>query len=151
MLGKLPAAIGREEQALALDPLSAEIRMRLAFFLVANQQLAQARPLYERALVIAPNSDRARFNLGELELLENQPERALADYRQTRIEGFSLAGQAKAEYSLGHAEASQRILKRLLAVDDAYGTARVYAWFGDKDQAFEWLERAYAHRDPGLT
>ena len=125
--------------------------MRLAFFLVANQQLAQARPLYERALVIAPNSDRARFNLGELELLENQPERALADYRQTRIEGFSLAGQAKAEYSLGHAEASQRILKQLLAVDDAYGTARVYAWFGDKDQAFEWLERAYAHRDPGLT
>jgi len=151
VLGKLPAAIAREEQALALDPLSAEIRMRLAFFLVANQQLAQARPLYERALVIAPNSDRARFNLGELELLENQPERALADNRQTRLEGFSLEGQAQAEYSLGHAEASQRILKQLIALDDAYSTARVYAWRGEKDRAFEWLERAYVHRDPGLT
>jgi Flp pilus assembly protein TadD len=49
VLGKLPAAIAREEQALALDPLSAEICMRLGFFLVADQQLARARTLYEKA------------------------------------------------------------------------------------------------------
>jgi adenylate cyclase len=151
VLGKLPAAIAREEQALALDPVSAEICMRLAFFLVASQQLAQARPLYEKALAIAPNSIRARSNLADLELFENRPEQALAAFRKTENEAFSLAGRAKAEYSLGHAEASQRILKQLIALDDAYGTARVYAWRGEKDQAFEWLERAYAHRDPGLT
>ncbi len=154
VLGKLPEAIAREEQALALDPLSEEICRRLAFFLVANQQLAQARPLYEKALVIAPNSDRARFNLGELELFANQPERALADYRQTRIESFSLAGQAKAEYSLGHAAVSQRFLEQLITKyrkDSAWLTACVYAWRGEKDQALEWLERAYVQRDPGIT
>jgi len=72
-LASSPWPLPREEQALALDPLSAEICMRLAFFLVANQQLAQARPLYEKALVIAPSSDRALFNLGELELLDISP------------------------------------------------------------------------------
>ena len=153
VLGKLPAAIAREEQALALDPMSAEICMRLAFFLVANQQLAQARPLYEKALVIAPSSDRALFNLGELELLEHQPDRALALFRRTALPPFSLAGQAKAEYSLGHVDASERILEQFIAKygkDSPNFAARVYAWRGEKDQAFEWLERAYEVRDDGL-
>jgi TolB-like protein/Flp pilus assembly protein TadD len=152
ILGKLPAAIAREEQALALDPLSAEICMRFGFFLVADQQLARARPLYERALAIAPNSIRARNNLGDLELFENRPEEALAVFRKIEDEHFSSTGRARAEYSLGHAEASQRILKQLIArEDDAYGTARVYAWRGEKNQALESLERAYAQRDPGIT
>jgi serine/threonine-protein kinase len=151
ILGKLPAAIAREERALALDPLSAEICMRLGYFLVADQQLARARPLYEKALVIAPNSTRARVNLGDLELLEHQPERALAEYRQTRLETFSLIGQAKAEYSLGHDEVSDRVLKQLIAKKHSYSIARVYAWRGEKDQAFQWAERAVKTRDAGLT
>jgi len=151
VLGKLPAAIAREEQALALDPLSGEICMRLGFFLAANQQLPQARRLYEKALVIAPNSDRARFNLGELELLEHQPERALALFRQTALLGLSSVGQAKAEYSLGHVEASQRVLKQMIAKRDFPGLiARVYAWRGENDQAFEWADRAVEQRDNGL-
>jgi len=153
VFGKLPAAIAREEQALALDPLSAEICMRLGFLLVANQQLAQARPFYEKALVLAPSSDRALFNLGELELLEHQPERALALFRRTALPPFSLAGQAKAEYSLGHVDASQRVLEQFIAKygqDSSYFVARVYAWRGEKDRAFEWLERAYEVRDDGL-
>jgi tetratricopeptide (TPR) repeat protein len=153
-LGKLPEAIAREEQALALDPLSAEICMRLAYFFVANQQLAQARPLYEKALAIAPNSTRALYNLGQLELLEHQPEQALTHFRQTELATFSLSGQARAEYSLGHVDASQRVLEQLIAKygkGSAYFVARVYAWRGEKDQAFEWLERAYEQRDPGIT
>ena len=154
VLGKLPEAIAREEQALALDPLSAEICMRLGFFLVANQQLAQGRPFYEKALAIAPNSDRARSNLGTLELLDHHPERALTLFRQTALPTFSLPGQAEAEYSLGHVDASQRVLAQLIA---KYGKnaplaiARVYAWRGEKDQAFEWAERAYEQRDTGLA
>ena len=123
MLGNLPAAIAREEQALALDPLSAEICMRLGFFFAANQQFAQARPLYEKALAIAPNSARARFNLGDLYLLENQPEQALAAFRQTGVEVFVLTGQAKAEYSLRHVDASQRALDELIA---KYGKSAPY-------------------------
>ena len=148
VLGRLPEAIAREKQALALDPLSEEISRRLAFFLVANQQLAQARPLYEKALLIAPNSIRARGNLGELELLENHPERALAIFRQMG----DLAGQARAEYSLGHVDVSQRILEELIAKKGPpFGIACVYAWRGEKDKAFEWIERAYKDRDPGVT
>ena len=92
--------------------------MRLAFFLAADQQFAQARPLYEKALVIAPNSIRARYNLGSLELLENQPERALAIFRQVDVSDFGLSGQAKAQYSLGHLEVSHRILEELISHEE---------------------------------
>src|SRR5579859_2640457 len=148
VLGDLPAAIAREEKALALDPLSAEISMRLGFFLVSNQQLAQARPLYEKALAIAPNSVRARAHLAELDLLENQPEQALAAFRQTG----NLIGQAMAQFSLGHVDVSRRVLEQLIAKKESpYQIAGVYAWRGEKEQAFEWLERAYVERDLGLT
>jgi adenylate cyclase len=156
VFGKLPEAIAREEKALSLDPLSEEICRRLGFFLVANQQLAQARPLYEKALVIAPSSWHARFNLGELELLENRPEQALSEFQQMEYPSSRLGGEAKAEYSLGHLDASRRALDELIAdygkTDIAdWAIAKVYAWRGEKDQAFEWLERAYVHKDTGFT
>ena len=125
--------------------------MRLAFFLVADQQMARARSLYEKALAIAPNSTLARFHLGELELLEHQPERALATFRQTRSEFFSLTGQAKAEYSLGHGDVSQRILQQFVAKKSPFAIASVYAWHGETDKAFQWAERAYRVRDVGIT
>jgi tetratricopeptide (TPR) repeat protein len=33
----------------------------------------------------------------------------------------------------------------------AYNIAQVYAARGESDSAFEWFERAYIQRDPGLT
>jgi TolB-like protein len=149
ILGNLPEAIARDEQALALDPLSAEICMRLAFFLVADQQLARARPLYEKALAIAPHFILPQIHLGELELLEGQPERALATFRQMKVED----GQAKAEYSLGHRDVSQRILEQMIAERPAPSSAiaSVYAWRGEKDKAFQWAERACTERDVGIT
>ena len=153
-LGDLPAAIEREQKALALDPLSAEICMRLAFFYMHAGRFAEARPLYERALTIAPNSTRALANLGELELLENRPEAALATFRQKETEAMGVPGQARAEYSLGHAEASQRLLQEFIGEhrnDDPYAIAKVYAWRGETDKAFEWLERASVIRQTSLN
>jgi hypothetical protein len=33
----------------------------------------------------------------------------------------------------------------------AYQIAEAYAWRGEKDQAFQWLERAYQQHDGGLS
>ena len=37
------------------------------------------------------------------------------------------------------------------ASDGAYQVAEALAWLGEKDKAFEWLERAYQQRDGGLS
>ena len=36
------------------------------------------------------------------------------------------------------------------ATDDAFGIAEAYAYRGEKDEAFRWLDRAYAQKDPLL-
>ena len=33
----------------------------------------------------------------------------------------------------------------------AYQVAEIYAWQGDVDKTFHWLELAYQYRDPGLA
>jgi tetratricopeptide (TPR) repeat protein len=125
--------------------------MRLGYFFTANQQLAEARRFYNKALAIAPKSDRARYNLGNLELLENRPQQALADFRQTLLGDFRSTGQAKAHYALGHEEESRRNLESMITNHNYLGLAETYAVRGDADRAFEWLDRAYEKRGPEMT
>ncbi len=37
------------------------------------------------------------------------------------------------------------------AHDAAYQIAQAFAWRGEKERAFEWLERAFTQRDGGLS
>ena len=70
------------------------------------------------------------------------------------IEYFRLQGQALAEHAQGRPEKSDAALRGLIdkyAQDSAYQVAEVYAYRGEADPGFEWLERAYAQRDPGLS
>jgi hypothetical protein len=64
-----------------------------------------------------------------------------------------LLGIATAEHSLGHTKDSQTALDELIekSIQDPYQVAEVYAWRGEKDKAFAWLERAYLQRDGGLS
>jgi hypothetical protein len=59
-----------------------------------------------------------------------------------------------AEHDLGHPQESQRALDELIGKfghSGAYQIAEAYAWRGEMDRAFEWLERARIQRDGGLT
>jgi hypothetical protein len=61
---------------------------------------------------------------------------------------------AVAHHSLGHAKESQQALEALIAKYNdsaAYQIAGVYAWRGENDRAFEWLERAVTLHDGGLV
>jgi hypothetical protein len=65
-----------------------------------------------------------------------------------------LTGIAMAEHSLAHDRESQRALDQLIAKyaqGFAYQIAEVCAWRGEKDKAFEWLDRAYRQGDTDLS
>ena len=81
-------------------------------------------------------------------------EQAFADLQQPAAPGWRRVGSALVEHSLGHAQQSQQALDQIIhdsAQFAAYQIAEIYAWRGEKDQAFQWLDRAYAQRDGGLT
>jgi len=68
--------------------------------------------------------------------------------------GPALRGRTCARAAQQRPDVSQRILEQLIVkfgkTSPAH-IARVYAWRGEKNQAFEWAERACAQRDTGIT
>ena len=151
-LGRLPEAIAATRKATELDPLSKAAWNFLGSYLDANGELPKARKALTRALEIEPDFGYAHFHLGVTALLEGHPKAALPEFERA-IEGLRQAGIAMAEHDLGHSRESQRVLEEMIekyAHNGAYQIAGVYAWRGERDKAFEWLDRAYAQRDGGL-
>jgi serine/threonine protein kinase len=152
-LGQLPEAVAALRKSVELDPLSSEAWNWLGYTLTANHEFASAQQALARALQISPGSEFALSNSVELHLLQGHALEALPVAQQiTRV--WRLYSLATTQHSLGHAKESQQALNLLIAEysrEAAYQVAEVYAWRGEKDKAFEWLERAYHQRDTGLT
>jgi len=152
-MGRMPEGIAAVRRSVALDPLSSAPWGNLGYYLTAAGQMAEARQALMRALQINPESTFAKSNLAQLELLEGNTQKALEMFRKSD-DGFRQFGVALAEHRLGHAKEAQKALDELIAgygQDYAVQIAEVYAWRGEKEQAFAWLDRAYAQRDGGLS
>lgn len=68
-------------------------------------------------------------------------------------ERVRMMGVAIAQHELGHVQEAQQAVDALTAKHAQvapYGIARVHAWRGEYDLAFQWLERAYARHDRAL-
>ena len=153
-LGRWPEAIVASRKAIELDPLSHLAWTHLGLVLTASRDLATADEALRRALEIQPGYGFALYRLGALQLLEGKPVEALATYRKIDFEGMRLAGIVMAEHALGHAEESRQALDELIAKDARQASYRVgeaYAWRGEQDRAFEWLERAYQRHSGALS
>lgn len=151
--GRLPEAIAASRKAIEIDPVLSLGWIQSGRYLAASGQLAEARTALERALTISPDSNFARFHFGITQLLAGDASAALASF-QKGGGGYSAAGAAMAEFTLGDAAASQASLDDAIAnyaQASAYQIAEVYAWRGESDKAFEWLDRAYAQNDGGLA
>jgi tetratricopeptide (TPR) repeat protein len=153
-VGRVTEAIAATNKAIELDPLSSGPRMVLARYFVMTGNMPAALDANRRALEISPESTFALEGLGELQMLTGKPAEALATFRRNDLDAFRLFGVALAEYTLKNPRDSQQALDELVAKhagDSAYQIAMVYTWRGERDKAFEWLNRAYAQRDNGLV
>jgi TolB-like protein/Tfp pilus assembly protein PilF len=152
--GKIPEAIAAMKKAIDLDPLSGYAWANVGLFQTETRDYPAARISIERAIAINPSATSSHFLLGQLDLLQGRLPEALAEFQKQGAEANRLLGTAMVEHASGHDKQSQAALKELIAKnsgDSAYQIADVYAWRGEKDKAFEWLERAYQQRDSGLN
>jgi TolB-like protein/DNA-binding winged helix-turn-helix (wHTH) protein/Tfp pilus assembly protein PilF len=153
-LGRLSEAIAAQRKAIELDPLSSHAWENLGRYQMFNKDFAGADEAMRHALEIQPDSPFGLNQLGALQLLEGNAAKALATFQKVDDEAFRLYGTSMAEYSLGHAKESRQALDELSAKHEqeaAYQIAEAHAWRGERDEAFEWLDRAYEQRDGGLS
>ena len=154
ILGNLDEAIKLGEQANALDPLRSDAYLRLGYLLYAAGRYDEAWPKLQRALELNPQTAFAHADLGEVLVAEGKPQQALAEIEKEPLQWGKLTGQALAYHALGRDQDSNAALAGLIAKYNngaAYQIAEVYAFRGESDKSFDWLERAYKQRDGGLT
>jgi tetratricopeptide (TPR) repeat protein len=178
------------KRALELNPNSASIHSKYAFYLMRLGRLNEAIAQAKLNLQLDPVSGRSYANLGFIDYYARQYDQALvniqkADEMNKNPSEFifpraiiyaekGMYNQAIAEFqklgqqphALGHmgnvyartgraAEANESIsrLKEHVQTDGIgrYEIALVYAGLGEKDEAFNWLEKSFAAHDKGLT
>jgi len=153
-MGRFDEAIGFFRRALEQDPLNAAACNSLGLALLAADDVAGARDAFGRALEFAPRRMRTRATLALTTLALGRPQEALAEAQREPEEGFRLWATALIHQATGEAAKAGAALHRL---EDRYAdtfalqVAEIRAAIGDPDAAFEWLERAWATRDPGLV
>jgi TolB-like protein/Tfp pilus assembly protein PilF len=152
-LGRFQEAIAAKQRATELDPLNAGTWRGLAqmHWSMGHTELAQAA--MNRAHEIEPDLENFWLR-GGIALIDGKPSEALDWYGRAKNEVNLLMGTALAQHDLGRRQESQVAVDALVAKFArrfACKIADVYAWRGEGDRAFEWLDRAYAQRDPSMA
>jgi TolB-like protein/Flp pilus assembly protein TadD len=152
--GDVAGSIALYRQAVALDPVNPAARSYLAYQLAQTGHLAEAEAEYPRVVELNPAAPWAQAGLGLTYLLEGKYEQAVtaangdaAEYARALIVAMARWSQKR----IPEADAALAQLTRDFAGTAAYQVAEVYAYRGEKDRAFEWLERARRQHDGGIT
>jgi TolB-like protein/tetratricopeptide (TPR) repeat protein len=153
-IGRLSEARAAALTATRLDPLSNGAWSSLAAVHLAEGDLAQARRAATRSLELRPKQNFATTYLAMADLVEGRPDGAIGAAARCEAELFRRQLTAVALHSMGRKVEAQAALDQLVALhadDGPFQIATVYAWRGERDQAFSWLDRALAAHDGGLV
>jgi len=152
-LGRLDEAIDLDLRAISLDPLRQAGHANLGLVLLHAGRLDEAAERYEHLLQLNPEYPGARMRLGQILLLQGRPQEALDMIRKDSDPYWQEYAVALALSSLGQQAEADLALADFIKThpDGPFQTAEIYAWRGEIDQAFDWLERAHTARDSGLS
>jgi TolB-like protein len=152
-LGNTDRAIEIYRKAVELDPVNAQSRSFLAFGLANTRRFAEAQAEYARVTELNSSAPWAHAGLGLSYLLQNKFEEAATEAQADAGEWARLLIVSCARWAQKRVPESDAALNELIkneAETAAFQVAEAYAYRGDKDKAFEWLDRARRQRDPGL-
>jgi serine/threonine-protein kinase len=152
-LNHFDEALRLNRKAVELDPLHAATHHALAFTAWWAGRLDEAKAAVEKAMEINPEYPWLHSVLSRVYLAQSRPQEALAEAERETVPVFRIQNLALAYYALGRKQESDRALAELIASyqrDSAFQIAEVYAFRGEPDLAFTWLDRAYEQRDAGL-
>src|SRR5215813_27185 len=153
LTGNLDQAIHFGEQAMALDPLRTDSHSTLGYMLYAGNRHDEARTVLQKALDLNPQAGFVHLTLSKIPIAEGKPQQALAEIDKETLDWAKLTGQALTYHVLGREHESDAAVSALIAryrTDASFQIAQVYAFRGQPDKSFEWLERGYKNRDAVL-
>jgi TolB-like protein/tetratricopeptide (TPR) repeat protein len=157
-MGRTRESVGRVEHGRALDPLNSVMNASVGMIRYLAHDYDGALVALRRGLEIDPTHYVSHLRVGLVCLQKKLPNEAIDAMQQAVMcsggATEALAGLAQAHAVTGDKLAMGRIMKALGESGDRYvspyNVARVYGAIDDKQQALEWLERAYREHNPDL-
>ena len=151
--GRLEESLELRKEAVRLEPLHALFYTNLGNALLQLGRLDEAEAAFRKARELQPTARGVYGGLTTLALLRGDLDAAL---REAELDSFPmsrLTSVAMARYARGEREEADAALQKLIAEAGDRSPVRVavvYAFRGDADKMFEWLDRAYELREPIL-
>jgi len=152
-LGQIQEGEKLARQAIELDPLAYLARGNLARILLAEGKLDEADGEARKSAELQPTAAGGHRWQVVAAVLRGDGEAALREAQLEPNDGYRRFELALAHYARRDPPAADAALAELVARDRnllAYQIAEVYAWRGEKDKAFEWLQISYDNHDTGL-
>ena len=151
--------LGHDEEALSLfrqilehDPLNPFARRYLARTLLQMGRLNDAETAIRQLLEINAAQPGAQYQLGVILLLQGQPSAALSAFEAETAPAWKGYGFALGYHAMHREAEADAALALLLqnAEGSEFQIAETYAYRGNADEAFKWLDASIDH-DFGLT
>ncbi len=151
--GTLAAAESDFRRAIELDPLNLQYRRYLGRALYYENRLPEAEAALRRILDLDSQATVAHYELGRVLLARGDLQGALAAFKAETGNEWGLFGPPLVYSALKRGDDRQAALKALLAQSSGaeFQVAETYAFLGQTDKAFEWLDNARNRHDPGVV
>lgn len=149
--GRLDETIALRQEAVRLEPLHAEFHRIIGNSLLRAGRLDEAEAALRKALELQPESRQAHGPLAVVAVMRGDFDRALKEAELQRDPGGT--GIAVVRFARGEREQADAALEALIKThaDRPISIATVYAFRGEADQMFDWLNRSYEQREPTLV
>ena len=153
-LGRLQEALALREGVVRRDPVNVKALHNLGIAQQFTRQFDEAIASFRSVLSLSPGRGGAHYDICETMLLKGEAPAVLTEIEQEKSDVYRLIGLPMAYHALGRKTESDAALAALIAKfekDASYNIAYVYAFRGEADKAFEWLDKAVQYQDPGLS
>jgi serine/threonine-protein kinase len=154
-VGRFDEATDQIRQAQELDPLALGIGTGYGLTYYFNRRFDDAITQYRKTLELDPTFYVARGNLASALLQKRDYAAAVAEYEKVHEQmssDVSIACELGQLYAvMGRKQDALAMVDKVMAVSktryiNAPPVAWIYSGLGDRDKAFEWLEKGYAER-----
>jgi TolB-like protein/tetratricopeptide (TPR) repeat protein len=135
--------------AISVDPFEPYLFAMRGILFQRINRTSDAKKDFRRVLEISPAWPRMHSRIAEVLLVEGNFEPALAELQQ-ETPALSLKGLALVNHALKRHDESDAALARLISGGASIvpmSIAQIYAFRGQIEEAFEWLERAIAQKE----
>jgi Flp pilus assembly protein TadD len=149
-LGRPEEAIGPRKHALERDPLNPVGYSNLGSIYYFAGHWNEAIASYRKALELSPGYIGSHYFIGMSYLMKGELENAHEAIMQEADDEYRTKGTALVLHALGQITEFQKTVADLA---ERWGgqwpseVAHVYAWTGDSDRAFEWLQKSVAEEE----